>query len=182
MVAIYIREGAKRASKGGVFNEVTHFWDHVGRSLSRMRVYTAKPRFVPTTRSPDLLSRVVTVWFWGRMRDEWIRHVSFCTPDKDQVAIREPIAAIISFMPESTDIHEMLSEVEFEPGKTCQKARTRRSARFRASRITTASTEEYNKRVSWGRARWWKPEDGEPGWAWCKSSMENLLGEAPVID
>ena len=42
-VAMYISEGANRA-RNGAFAATVHFWDHVGRSFSRISVYTESAR------------------------------------------------------------------------------------------------------------------------------------------
>lgn len=47
-----------------------HLMDQVGRSFSRMRVYTESVDRVPTARRPDLQSIAVTWWPSGSVREE----------------------------------------------------------------------------------------------------------------
>ena len=113
-VAMYISEGANRA-RNGAFAATVHFWDHVGRSFSRISVYTESARCVPTARRPggteyeldrtrlpnaghhppDLVSSAVTICSGGRASAEWTFHASEREPERDQAATRVFIDATI---------------------------------------------------------------------------------------
>jgi len=86
---------------------------------------------------------------------ECTRHASCLIPNSDHTASRDPVAATTyertsmvlrggmiehtSFIPESTDIHEITFLSFTAPGNASQKASTRTSASVRAFRMMIAS-------------------------------------------
>lgn len=107
------------------------------------------PASLPTASKPDLQLRIVTVELSGMTRVEWTRHDSFDLPDGHQAATREPMAAMTSFIPASTEIQEMELFGFLVAGKASQKGRTRMRAREFGSRMTMASREGKSCLTRW---------------------------------